>query len=101
MTPDQDPIVDDLVDAVTDFVVSLRSNEGFDEVRYDRLVWMLRRCADAWRDSDRIPRKAVNALVDLQPAATAAADAYRPEERDRILDRVVRLGDEVRDVVAL
>jgi predicted oxidoreductase len=62
---------------------------------------MLRRCADAWRESDQIPRKAVNALVDLQPAAIAAADVYGPVERDRILDRVIRLGDEVRDVVAL
>lgn len=65
MTADLDPVVEDLVEAATDLVVSLRSNEGFDEALYDRLVGMLRRCADAWRDSDHIPRKAVNALVDL------------------------------------
>ncbi len=101
MTSDQARIVDELVEAATDFVVSLRSNEGFNEEQYDRLVVMLRRCADAWRESDQIPRKAVNALVDLQPAAIAAADAYGPAERDLILNRVIRLGDEVRDVVAL
>jgi hypothetical protein len=100
MTSDPD-LVEDLVEAATDFVVSLRSNEGLVEARYDRLVEMLRQCADAWRESDQIPRRAVNALVDLQPAAIAAADAYRPVERDRILDQVIRLGDEVRDVVAL
>jgi hypothetical protein len=42
MTADLDPVVEDLVEAATDLVVSLRSNEGVDEALYDRLVGMLR-----------------------------------------------------------
>lgn len=91
----------ELVDAAPGLVLALRSGEGLDEARYDDLVRVLRRCSIEWRGAACIPRVAVNVLVDLQPAILAAADAYQEDERGRIVDRAIRLGDLIRESVAL
>jgi hypothetical protein len=83
---DSHPEVDNLVDAELAFTLPLRSREGFDEDLYQRLVEALTLCATAWRETDCIHRRAVNVLVDLQPVMLAAAEAYGPATRSRIIE---------------
>lgn len=91
----------ELAETAPEFVTSLRSNEGLNEALYARLVAVLRRCAEEWKEATCIPRLAVNVLVDLQPGMLAAAEAYESEVRDRIADRAIEVGDLVRDTVGL
>jgi hypothetical protein len=96
-----DECVPELIDSASQFLVALRSSEGLNETLHSRLVEALRRCADDWRDVGYIPRLAVNVLVDIQPTMLAAADAYEPDERNRIIEHAIRLGDLIRNTVKL
>jgi hypothetical protein len=90
-----------LEQASGDFLVALRSNDGFLRPLYDRLADALRECAAAWRGQDRIPRLGANVLVDIVPATQAAADAYPEPVRQQIYDASFELADLVAECVAL
>ncbi|MBE1470724.1 hypothetical protein [Kibdelosporangium phytohabitans] len=74
-----------LVDASGDFLVALRSNEGFQQDLYDRLVGVLRDCAREWREADVVSKLAADVLVSIVPASWAAAESYAEPERQRIM----------------
>ena len=86
-------MADRLMDAWGDYIVALRSNEGFKEDLYDRLVSVLRDCAPEWRDAEAIPKLAVNVLVDIVSVSQAAADSYPEPVRQRIYDASFELYD--------
>jgi hypothetical protein len=95
------PVVDDLVDAALAFTLALRSREGFNDELYGKLVDALTRCAQEWRDEECIPRLAVNVLVDVQPVMLASAEFYERDLRSHIMEEAIRIGDVVRDAVAV
>ncbi|WP_054054487.1 hypothetical protein [Alloactinosynnema sp. L-07] len=76
-----------------DFVVALRSNEGFRRDLFERLVSALEDCAVEWAGRDCIPRLAANVLVELVVSVQAAADAYEGPLRQEILDASYELFD--------
>jgi hypothetical protein len=65
-----------LVAAWERFSVPLRMKDGPDRQTFEELVTALRKCADAWRDSDSIPRLGVNVLVDIIPTMETFSDSY-------------------------
>lgn len=89
-----------LADAWGDYIVALRSNEGFQEDLYDRLAGALRECAAEWQDADSIPKLAANVLVDIVSVSQSAAGAYDEPVRKRIMDASFELYDLVNDCVA-
>jgi hypothetical protein len=99
--PGSDPVVDDLVDVALAFTLALRSRDGFNDELYEKLIGALTRCAQQWRDRECIPRLAVNVLVDLQPLMLASAELYEPNLRSRIMQEAIRVGDFVRETVAV
>ena len=101
MTDNPPSVVDELVGAVNDFTLSLRSRQGFDEELHSRVVDALHRCAEAWRGDDCIPRLAANVLVALEPWMLASADLYEPPLRERIIDEAIRIGDLAIETVAV
>lgn len=90
---------DRLVEAWDDYIVPLRSNEGFQEERYEALAAALRNCASEWRDAESIPRLAANVLVDVVPLSQAAAEAYEEPVRQQIMDASFTLYDLVIECV--
>ena len=90
-----------LVSASGDFVAALRANEGLRDDLYQKLVDVLQDCAQAWEQSDLLPRLAVNVLVDTVPAVQAAADLYEQPVRQQIYDCSFNLFDLISDAVAI
>jgi len=86
-------IADRLMDAWGDYIVALRSNEGFKEDLYDRLVSVLRDCAPEWRDAEAIPKLAVNVLVDIVSVSQAVAESYSEPVRQRVYEASFELYD--------
>lgn len=84
-----------------DFIVALRSNDGFREDLYGRLVAVLQECARAWQGADCIPRLAVNVLVDIVPAVQGSAEAYPEPVRQQIYDSSFTLVDLIQECVAI
>ena len=82
-----------LADAWGEFIVALRSNEGFRADPYAALVGVLRDCAPGWWQVDAIPKSGANVLVEIVPATQAAAEAYDEPVRTRVLDASFELYD--------
>jgi hypothetical protein len=82
-----------LEEATVDFLVALRSKDGFQQDLYNRLVDVLRECVPVWQDADSIPRSVVSLLVEIVPSAQASADLYPEPVRQRILDASFELYD--------
>jgi len=76
-----------------DFIVALRSNEGFQDDLYTALVRVLRDCAPGWWQVHAIPKLGANILVEIVPATQAAAEAYAEPVRTRVLDASFELYD--------
>lgn len=89
-----------LAETWADYVVALRSNEGFQEDLYNALVQALRDCAHEWRHADSIPKLAANVLADIVPLSQAAAGAYAEPTRKRIMDASFELYDLITECVA-
>ncbi|MEU3625158.1 hypothetical protein [Amycolatopsis coloradensis] len=94
-------ITDRLAESWDDFIVALRSNEGFQKAYYEKLVEVLREAAREWSNADAIPRLAANVLVDIVPVTQSAADAYKEPVRQQIYDAGHELYDLVIDCVAV
>jgi hypothetical protein len=94
-------VVDELVQAISEFLLPLRTHHGFDEELHGRVVRALHQCITEWKDLDCIPREAVNVLVSLEPSMLASADQYEPPLRERIVDEAIRIGELVIEAVAI
>lgn len=79
----------------------LTAMEGIDEVAYDRLCGALRRCADAWRGRDAVPKRAANVLVDLYPAVEAGSHMYGDDYLPTLQMAAEEIGHLVRSCVAV
>jgi hypothetical protein len=96
-----EPEVGALLVAAEQFTVPLRRGEGIDEAAYDRLCGALRRCADAWRGRDAVPKRAANVLVDLYPEVEAGSYLYGEDYLPTVRMAAERIGDLVRSCVAV
>lgn len=76
-----------------DFIVALRMNDGFDSVKYESLREALGSCVEAGRGKGTIDREVAGVLVEIFPAADAAADAYQSDERSKIREAAYGLHD--------
>lgn len=94
-------LVERLIDAVLQLTLSVRSKRGVSASHVEELRELLIACRDDWAGSAWISRRAVNALVDLQPSLLASADLYDDSTRRTIVDLAIELGDLVRDAVAI
>jgi hypothetical protein len=94
-------LVQRLVDAVLQLTLSVRSRRGVLANEVAQLREVLVACRDDWAGSASIPRRAVNALIDLQPSLLASADLYDDTTRTVVVDLAIELGDLVRDAVAI
>jgi hypothetical protein len=94
------PEVEAVMTAAEQFDVPLRNGEGMDEIALKNLRDALRACAAAWRDSDTIPKRAANVLVDLSPAIEASSYLYDEDYAARVRDVYLEIADLVRDCVS-
>lgn len=78
--------VDALVSAWESFSVPLRMRDGFDAGALDGVLSALNACAEAWRDSETIPRLGANVLVDMVPTMQALAGSYDEPTASRIIE---------------
>ncbi|MFI6353427.1 hypothetical protein ACIBJF_12370 [Streptomyces sp. NPDC050743] len=84
-----------LDDAAWQFVGPLRLNDGFDQLALDELCRRIDRFGHRWRTSDVIPKSAALILSELYPAISACADLYSGDERRRMIEAAVRVGERV------
>jgi hypothetical protein len=91
----EEELVSQLDDAAERFVVPLRLNDGFDQLALDELCRQIDRFGHRWRTSEVIPKSAALILSELYPAISACADLYSGDERRRMIEAAVRVGERV------
>ncbi|MEV8561155.1 hypothetical protein AB0478_32780 [Streptomyces sp. NPDC051917] len=84
-----------LDDAAKRFIGPLRLNDGFDQLALDELCRQTDRFGHRWRTSEVIPKSAALILSELYPAISACADLYSGDERRRMIEAAVRVGERV------
>jgi hypothetical protein len=82
-----------LVAAAVAFVTSLRTGEGFDDIKFDALKCALRAFHADWSTSEMLPKSAVLTLVDLGRMIEVCAPVYHGETRQRIVDASMEIVD--------
>ena len=98
-------IAEVLIEAATDFLVELRTFEGFDTKKFERLCEVLRQFREAWREYEYVPKDAVNVMLDLFPVPWAVADHYANRNKGAdpqgILDAGITLNSLAKDCMDL
>ncbi|MEV6052056.1 hypothetical protein [Streptomyces sp. NPDC052107] len=84
-----------LDDAAEAFIGPLRLNDGFDQLALDELCRQIDRLGQQWRTSEVIPKSVALLLSELYPAICACADLYSGDERRRMIEAAVRVGERV------
>lgn len=93
--PVDEELVSQLSEAADGFIVPLRLNDGFDQLALDELCRQIDRLGQQWRTAEVIPKSAALILSELYPAISACADLYTGDERQRMIDAAVRVGERV------
>ena len=93
--PVDEELVSQLADAAEGFIGPLRLNDGFDELALNELCRHIDRLGQQWRTSEVIPKSAALILSELYPAISACADLYSGDERQRMIEAAVRVGERV------
>ena len=70
-----------LIGAAIEFLVPLRTFEGFDQGKFERLCEVLKQCKKAWEDSEYVPKQAAFIMLDLFPIPWAVADHYANRDK--------------------
>ena len=65
-----------LFEAAIEFLVPLRTFEGFDQGKFERLCEVLKQCKKAWEDSEYVPKQAAFIMLELFPIPCAVARYY-------------------------
>lgn len=90
-----DKIETELQFAAEELLTSLRQGHGLNAKSAERLKNALRIAAQAWAETDVIPKSAANLFVDLSSGIEACGYAYGGVEQNTVKD----LADEVADLV--
>lgn len=93
--PVDEELVSQLNDAAEGFIGPLRLNDGFVQLALDELCRQIDRLGEQWRAAEVIPKSAALLLSELYPAISACADLYAGDERQRMIDAAVRVGERV------
>ncbi|WP_328976256.1 hypothetical protein [Streptomyces canus] len=88
-------LVSQLNDAAEGFIGPLRLNDGFDQLALDELCSQIDRLGQQWRTAEVIPKSAALLLSELYPSISACADLYTRDERQRMIEAAVRVGERV------
>lgn len=93
--PVDEELVSQLSEAADGFIVPLRLNDGFDRLALDELCRQIDQFGHQWRTSEVIPKSVALLLSELYPAISACADLYTGDERQRMIEAAVRVGERV------
>ena len=80
-------------------LIQLRLGNGLDEEKVERICCVLEELKVEWRDSDCIPRKAVDIFVDFYPAIESTCDLYSEEVSLKIMDIADKVMDKIRECI--
>ncbi|MFG2795522.1 hypothetical protein [Streptomyces pseudovenezuelae] len=88
-------LMSQLRDAADGFIVPLRLNDGFDQLALDELCGTIDRLGRQWRTAEVIPKSVALILSELYPAISACAELHEGDERQRMIEAAVRVGERV------
>ncbi|MES2790129.1 MAG: hypothetical protein V4719_10935 [Planctomycetota bacterium] len=88
-----DKVSQQLEEAATNWLISMRLAEGFNEAQFKTLVAAIRRCHKNWADSEMLPKSVVATLIDLPRIVESCAALYKGAEQQRIIDASHELVD--------
>lgn len=81
-------------------LVSLRLGNGLDEVKVEKICYVLKELKVEWEDFDFIPKKAVDIFIDFYPAMESSCGLYSEEESDKIIDTADKIMDLIRECIS-
>ena len=90
-----DDTSEQLEQAGSDFVTSMRLGKGFNEEKLNALKNALRSLNSKWASSDVLPKSCVVTLIDLSRMIESCASHYSGEEQQKIIDA----SHEITDVI--
>ena len=96
---DDDPLVDRLAHALSEFLVPLRMGEGLLTHAFDDVLRAVRECGDAWASATVIPKRAAMLLSDAYPMMDGCTGLYDPETQNAIVDATTRLGEAAHECI--
>lgn len=70
--------------SIGNFLIPLRTGEGFSVEHYDALCKALRDFGTEWASSDVIPKAIASACIDLLVVVESSQELYHGDERKRI-----------------
>ncbi len=85
--------VDELLEAVTGFLIPLRMGDGYSEDSFTRMCQGIRDFHRVYAHAESLPKAAVSIFVDLSPSIEGCMPLYQDAERQQILDAAVTVID--------
>lgn len=99
MTMNERELLEHLEKSYEAFMVPLRMGDGFDQKPFDEFCKLLIDCADAWKESNSIPKQAVMIFVDAFSAMTSSSYLYDDAKREQIDMAADEMNDLIRQCV--
>ncbi|MBC2005750.1 hypothetical protein HCJ72_00595 [Listeria welshimeri] len=88
------------IEAFLDFDLTVRSNEGFNKIKYEKVVLSLKGLEPMFKKDKSVPLKIANLFIDLYPALESSAERHEEETRKKILDAADELSTIVREITS-
>jgi hypothetical protein len=86
-------LLDEMEQSGNELFLPLRAKEGFDEQAYVRFCNTIRRCTEAWRCRDYLPKVVVAFFLGTNPWLVGCEDLYPESTKQKILDAEMELAD--------
>lgn len=80
-------------------LVLLRLGDGLDKSKFDRICCILKDLKEEWKNSDYIPKMAVDIFIDFYPAIESSYGLYNDEEMEEIIEAADIIMELIRDCV--
>ncbi|MBK5143593.1 hypothetical protein I2494_07670 [Budviciaceae bacterium BWR-B9] len=88
------------IDAFLDFDETVRSNEGFNEVKFEMVCSLLRNLKEPIQKAQSVPLSLASVFIDLYSAIESSAYRHNDDMKEKILYAADKLADIARDVVS-
>ena len=88
------------IEAFLDFDVTTRSNEGFNEDKFQKVCELLRGLKSQFQKNECVPLDVANVFVDLYSSIESSAYRHNEEMKQKILYSADLLANIARDVTS-
>ena len=90
----------EFIEAFLDFDETTKSNEGFNEIKFQRVCKLLRGLKPQFQKNKSVPLQVANVFVDLYSSIESSAYGHNDEMKEKILYSADRLADIAREVTS-